>query len=68
MEITEGHFQNLQRLGWYSDIKNATDLLQQTSRGLQGLALDCLGRPSPAEVAAFIATAAHRCPDLDSFA
>ncbi|KAG9045732.1 hypothetical protein FS837_005754 [Tulasnella sp. UAMH 9824] len=67
MEIIEGHFQNLQRLGWYSDIKEATDLLQQASRGFKGLALDCPERPSRAEVVAFIATAAQRCPDLDSF-
>lgn len=67
MEIVEGHFQNLRRLGWYSDINEATDLLQQASRGFQGLALDCPERSSRADVVAFIATAAQRCPDLDSF-
>ncbi|KAG9045734.1 hypothetical protein FS837_005756 [Tulasnella sp. UAMH 9824] len=30
MEVVEGHFQNLQRLGWFSDIKGAANLQQTT--------------------------------------
>lgn len=67
MEIIEGHFQNLQRLGWCSDIKEATDLLQQTSCRLRGLSLDCPGRPSESDMVTFITSIAHRFPDLDSF-
>ncbi|KAG8915897.1 hypothetical protein FRC00_008438 [Tulasnella sp. 408] len=67
MEMAEGHFQNLRRLGWYSDIEEATDLLQQASRGFKGLALDCPKGRRRAGVVAFIATAAQCCPDLDSF-
>ncbi|KAG8964844.1 hypothetical protein FRC00_000879 [Tulasnella sp. 408] len=67
MEIVQGYFQNLQRLSWYSNIKDATDLLQQASRGFKGLALDCPKERRRAGVVAFIATAAQCCPDLDSF-
>ncbi|KAG8945169.1 hypothetical protein FRC04_001148 [Tulasnella sp. 424] len=66
MEIAEGQFRSLRRLGWTSGIKQATNLLQQTPRQLQGLTLDCWGKFSQAELVAFFTAVAQCCPDLDS--
>ncbi|KAG9044059.1 hypothetical protein FS837_008839 [Tulasnella sp. UAMH 9824] len=66
ISIVEGHFRSLRRLGWTSGINQASALLQQTSRQLEGLALNCPESSSQEEVEDFMATTVRCCPELDS--